>query len=56
MLHGNSEKKGENMTKGWECPKCGRCYPIWVGKCSHCKPKAKTIEVKWEMPGFCHVH
>lgn len=22
--------------RGWECPKCGRCFAPWVLECSHC--------------------
>ena len=24
--------------KGWECPKCGRCYSPTTDMCLHCKP------------------
>jgi len=42
------EKVMNKITKGWECPKCGRCYPIWITECPHCKPKPKTVKIKWE--------
>lgn len=28
--------------KGWECPKCGRCYAVWVGECKHCGKHEKS--------------
>ena len=31
----------------WACPKCGRCYPIYVRECPHCQPKV-TPNGKWE--------
>jgi uncharacterized OB-fold protein len=32
--------KTENIkpvSQGWECPKCGSVYAIWVDECSTCK-------------------
>lgn len=27
----------QNTLKGWECPKCGSVYAIWVSECGTCK-------------------
>ena len=30
--------------KGWECPKCGRCYAPTVGRCMYCGPdEGRTV-------------
>ena len=30
-------------SKGWECPKCGRCYAPWVPDCEVCG-KEKSVQ------------
>ena len=41
------------MAEGWECPKCGGCYPQWVSECPHCKPnvmKKSPVDPSWPTP------
>ena len=28
----------EPTLRGWECPKCGRCYSPWTPHCAYCMP------------------
>lgn len=30
-------KKKNYIQQGWECPKCGSVYAIWVSECGTCK-------------------
>lgn len=32
-----NNKKASKSLQGWECPKCGSVYAIWVDSCSTCK-------------------
>lgn len=32
------------MNKGWECPKCGRCYAPWVRECFENGGRIETPE------------
>lgn len=36
--HNNKQKEGKKNvnTQGWECPKCGSVYAIWVSECGRC--------------------
>lgn len=44
--------------KGWECPKCGRCYAPTVEMCSSCVP-SKAVDVGtvtfngWQLHRVC---
>mgnify|MGYP001608228187 CR=1 FL=1 len=41
------EKKKKIISQGWECPKCGSVYAIWVASCSTCKnSNLKKGEIK----------
>jgi hypothetical protein len=39
------------MNKGWECPKCGAVWAIWVKGCENCKGAVEQAKSNaWDEP------
>jgi hypothetical protein len=36
--------QGENMLKGWECPKCNAVYAPWYPGCDNCTGEASSTQ------------
>ena len=46
-------EKKKTISQGWECPKCGSVYAIWVSECPTCKNS--NIKITTRGYTFCNL-